>query len=206
MIGFNFDTDDIASIKLAINEGGKIWDSKHLDGLKKKIKAHYRTHQGEQCCYCRKNSHGEFNMVLDIEHILPKGRTQFRKFMFNIINLSVSCKRCNMLVKKDDISFITETADFENTPFDSANYKFIHPNVDKYFQHLIYEVSIKNDVTMIKYSVVASSYKGAFTYKYFKLNELEIDSFNRSQGLDENVEISNSIASDIALEVEQLLG
>jgi len=197
---------DVNAIKLAKSEGGKIWKSKHLDPLKRKVKDHYREVQGEQCCYCRKNSIGEFRMVLDIEHVLPQGKSEFKKFMFCLKNLSVACKRCNMLIKKDDISFISEQADFSNYPFLSTNYKFIHPNVDSYYDHLSYDVSIKNTETMIKYTIASGSDKGSFTYTYFKLDELEVGSFNRAQGLPAVASVSNSIDRDIALEIEELLG
>lgn len=206
MNGLNFLEEDTDAINLAISEGGKVWTSKHLDPLKRKIKDHYRGIQGEQCCYCRKNTNGEFNMVLDIEHVLPKGKPDFKKFMFCLENLSVACKRCNMLVKKDDISFISEEADILTTPFLSSNYKFIHPNIDIYFDHLSYDVSIKNSETMIKYTVVAGSYKGGFAYGYFRLNELEVDSFNQAQGIQVTANVSSSIDDDLALEIEALLG
>lgn len=206
MKGLALDEVDIASIKLAISEGGKIWNSKHLDVVKRKIKDHYRDTQGEQCCYCRKNSNGEFNMVLDIEHVLPQGNANFRKLMFTPTNLSVACKRCNMLVKKDDISFISDTADFSTTYFLSDNYKLIHPNIDSYYCHLSYAVSIRNFETMIKYTVVGDSSKGNFTYNYFKLNELEIDSFNKSQGAQGRIEVSSAIDPETALDIENLLG
>lgn len=206
MNGLDLTEEDKNSIRLAISEGGDIWNSGHLTQLKRKIKNHYRDIQGEQCCYCRKNSNGEFNMVLDIEHILPKGRPEFKKFMFRIQNLSVACKRCNMSVKKDDISFTSDQADFSIEPFLSGNYKFIHPNVDAYFDHLSYDVTIRNDQTMIKYTAVNGSAKGEFTYDYFRLNELEIDSFSQAQGVQEMPEVSNSIDDDIAHEIEQLLG
>lgn len=161
--------------------------------------------QGEQCCYCRKNFVGEFNMVLDIEHVLPQGNPLFKKFMFNLLNLSVACKRCNMNIKKDDISFISDFASLAIDPFLSKNYKLIHPNIDEYYFHMNYEVSIRNLETMIKYSINNDSEKGRFTYGYFKLNELEVDSFNKSQGAPGRTEISESIDQDIAMEIEQLL-
>ncbi|WP_342245282.1 HNH endonuclease [Pseudomonas sp. OTU5201] len=205
MKGLNFTSKDFDAIKLAIKEGGKIWESKHVSDVKRKIKDHYRAIQGEQCCYCRKNFKGEFNMVLDIEHVLPQGNSKFKKFMFTITNLSVACKRCNMLVKKDDISFISDTADFSKDPFLSDNYKLIHPNVDNYFHHLHYDASIRNLETMIKYTISGDSNKGHFTYNYFRLNELEVDSFNKSQGALGHVDISSAIDPDIALEIENLL-
>jgi hypothetical protein len=204
MNGLTFNQDDLMAIECAKNEGGRVWYSAHLSELKAKIKAYYRVSQGEQCCYCRKNTNGEFNMVLDIEHILPQ--SIFSQFMFEINNLSVSCKRCNMMIKKNDISFIAEGANIVEIPFLSSNYKFIHPNLDQYFDHISYEVSIRNNETMIKYSVVMESEKGSYTYDYFKFHELEVDSFNRAQGIESNVAISDQIDSNLALEIDQLLG
>ena len=58
----------------------KVWDHANLTELKSRIKQHYRNNMGELCCYCRKNFHGEFNMVIDIEHILPKKHFEMFEF------------------------------------------------------------------------------------------------------------------------------
>ncbi len=96
-------SEHLTAIETAINAGGNIWENELLSDLKSKVKEYYREKLNEQCCYCRKNTHGEFKMVLDIEHILPKSK--FRHFMFHTYNLSVSCKRCNMNIKREDFSF-----------------------------------------------------------------------------------------------------
>jgi hypothetical protein len=83
--------EDLILIQEVIEEGGDIWANPKLDLLKRKIKDYYREKLNDRCCYCRKNTVGEFNMVLDIEHVLPKGK--FEKFMFNPQNMSMSCKR-----------------------------------------------------------------------------------------------------------------
>jgi hypothetical protein len=172
---------DVDNVRKAIDEGGEIWDNKLLAGFKKKFKAHYRFVTKEQCCYCRKNTVGEFNMVLDIEHVLPKKK--FPEFMFAETNLSVSCKRCNMLIKGDDTSFIVDEAVIRVKFEESVQYKFIHPNVDVYFDHISYLCRTVNDKKIIKYSIVDSSQKGSYTYEYFKLFDLEVDSINLAQGI-----------------------
>ena len=101
--------DDQRSIRTAIQEGGNIWSSDHLDNFKRNLKDFYRDQQNQQCCYCKRVTVGEFRMVLDIEHILPKGNQAYRRYMFEPKNLSIACKRCNMEVKKQDISFISNT-------------------------------------------------------------------------------------------------
>lgn len=186
----DFDVNDLLSIETAITEGGKIWENDCLKVVKGKIKQFYRDKLGEQCCYCRKNTHGEFKMVLDIEHVLPKSR--FRHLMFTLYNLSVSCKRCNMNIKNEDISFFTDLTAVNENPENPDLYKFIHPNFDPYFSHLELFTQSVNDKTLIKYRIVADSKKGNFTYEYFKLSELEVDSINKAQGLKETEELFRS--------------
>lgn len=176
-----FSAEDIAQIEEAIRQGGKIWESELLIEVKAKIKDFCRNRQGQQCCYCRRSMNGEFKMVIDIEHVLPKSK--FEKYMFNLTNLAASCKRCNMPLKREDASFFTGINEDNNTHFVSENYKFIHPNLDDYFIHLEYFVKVVNGEMMIKYIVQNNSSKGAYTYDYFKLFDLEVDSFNKVQGI-----------------------
>jgi hypothetical protein len=43
---------------------------------------------------------------------------------------------------------------------------------------------------LLKYRVFNGSTKGAFTYEYFKLKNLELSSFDEAQGASERIEIS----------------
>ncbi|EKO3528923.1 hypothetical protein K6090_004411, partial [Vibrio fluvialis] len=43
-----------------------------------------------------------------------------------------------------------------------------------------------------------------YTYKYFKLSELEIETVDAAQGI-KNIEISPAIDDDIAIEIQNLL-
>ncbi len=199
-----FDKADETAIETAINEGGNIWKSEHIEGVKRKIKNHYRTKQGEQCCYCRRSTQGEFNMVLDIEHILPKGKPEFEKYMFVLDNLSVSCKRCNMNQKNEKITFIADNPDFTTNPFDSKNYKFIHPNSDFYFDHIKYISKTVNNKSLIKYKIISKSKKGAFTYDFFTLENLEKDSFDQAQGAKLKSLISEVINPKTAEKIKKL--
>ena len=196
--------EDISNIQVAIREGGNIWSSPHIADFKRSIKDYYRIQQNEQCCYCKRVTVGEFRMVLDIEHILPKGNQAYRKYMFEPKNLSIACKRCNMEIKKQDVSFVAQnsnlTPNFEN----SQNYLFIHPHSDNYWDYLEYSMVVDNDIMLIQYSVNNDQPKGHYTYDYFKLNELEIDIVSEAQGLVEE-SISLEIDQDIALEIQELL-
>lgn len=191
-----------ADIDKAIADGGNIWENICLEKFKSKVKQYYRDKLKEQCCYCRKNTHGEFKMVLDIEHVLPK--SIFSQYIFSVYNLSVSCKRCNMHIKKDDISFVTDVDTANKDGNDTKLYKIIHPNIDEYFTHLEYFSHTVNDKTIVKYRIVEKSIKGEFTYNYFKLKDLEIDTINKAQGAKET-ELSEEIDDIAARRIVDLL-
>ncbi|RKS23360.1 uncharacterized protein (TIGR02646 family) [Flavobacterium endophyticum] len=198
-----FTEDDFKNIKKAIDEGGKIWENKILLSFKKKFKSYYRSISNDQCCYCKRDIKAEFKMVIDIEHILPK--SEFVDLMFDVINLSVSCKRCNMNIKKEDYSFVKDSKLIKENHLDKDLYKIIHPNLDSYFDHLNYNVEIVNELKIVKYRVVGESEKGDFTYKYFKLFEFEIDLMNHAQGIVVRDELSELIDFDTAKEIKELL-
>lgn len=157
------------------------WKNNNLNPIKRKIKDHKRNCTYDLCCYCQRDITSEFNMVLDIEHIIPKGARV--KHMFTMKNLSVSCKKCNMNIKNEDMSFLID--DLENLPsniFKSRYYKFIHPNLDNVFAHLERMVVQQGRTRLVKYHFPTNSDKGKYTYKYFKLKEFEIEKANEAQG------------------------
>lgn len=197
------DKTDIGLITGAIKNGGDIWNNVALKPVKDKIKEYHRKIQNEACCYCRRDTTGEFKMVLDIEHILPKSHAKFKKHMFTICNLSVSCKRCNMKVKGIKTDFIVDIDLASENPCDKELFHFIHPNSDNYYDHIEYIVEIVNDCRIIKYIPLDSSPKGEYTYTFFRLEELERDAMDETQGVD-TVIISDSINQEISAEIAEL--
>ncbi|SDP85321.1 HNH endonuclease family protein [Desulforhopalus singaporensis] len=195
--------DDLLLITQAIENGGDIWNNEILRPVKAKIKEYHRSVQDESCCYCRRDTTGEFNMVLDIEHVLPKGHSYFKKYMFTICNLSVSCKRCNLKIKGQKTDFIVDIESAKNNPCDNHLFHFIHPNSDNYYDHIKYIVEIENECRVIKYMVINSSAKGKYTYDFFRLKELEREAMDKSQGV-KNVKISDSIDFDIESDIYKL--
>lgn len=194
---------DIQNIENAVAQGGKVWNNPLVSDFKSKIKQYYRVLENEQCCYCKKNFQGEFKMVIDIEHILPKGKAEFQDLMFVLTNLNIACKRCNMNIKGTKTDFVFNITNSAQNHTDSSNYKFIHPNVDNYFDHLSVYQHIENEKKLIKYKIIADSAKGKYTYDYFRLNELEIDSINQAQGLIEKTQLSDKIDSTIQNRLRQ---
>src|SRR5690554_1627034 len=199
----NIDQTDIANIQAAISQKDTIdiWDNPLIKPFKRKVKDHFRSIKNE-CCYCKKNFTGEFNMVIDIEHILPKSR--FEDLMFTVFNLNIACKRCNMNVKKEKVDFLIDLALTRANPQDPSLYKFIHPNFDIDDQHVNYIFNIDNQKKVIKVIVVGESNKGKFTYDYFRLNELEIDTLNQAQGAKKKEELTDQIDPEIKSQLENI--
>ncbi len=195
--------EDLNNIEAAKAAGGDIWNHQLVSTFKDKVKTYYREIQNEQCCYCRKNFEGEFKMVIDIEHILPKGT--FENLMFTDYNLNVACKRCNMNVKGVKTDFVTDLNAVKANPQDRTLYKIIHPNFDDYFSHLKFLTVIENQYKLIKYQIVIDSAKGQFTYDYFRLKELEVDTLNQAQGLKEKEELSSKIPDNVAKRINDNL-
>jgi len=146
---------------------------------------------------------GWYNMTIDIEHVLPKGNGMYPQYMFEIKNLSVSCKRCNMGIKRSDTSFYLAAAG-EADPFKSEHYEFIHPNLDVADDHLGFLCVQYNGKLMVKYQVVNASAKGSETYDYFELQKLELNSFDEAQGL-ADVSPSESLPPALAQELKIVL-
>lgn len=197
-----FTPKEVANIKSAVLQGHKGWDNNaKIKKVKDKIKDFSIAKTNERCCYCGRNIRGEFRMVLDIEHILPK--SLYLRYMFTMKNLSVSCKRCNMNIKKNRVDFLEDSISFTRKAFKSKYYKFIHPNLDNFDAHLFLAgVQLGRNI-IIKYHVVEDSEKGQFTYDYFKLDALEKNSFDQGQGGRKRAEINNqdvrSMFNDLAL-------
>jgi len=197
--------EDILNIEKAKNSGEDIWKSPFVSDIKNRIKIYFRKIENEQCCYCKKNFQGEFKMVIDIEHILPKGHPKFKKFMFTLSNLNIACKRCNMNIKGKKTDFLFSIDNAATNHIDPANYKFIHPNVDDYFKHIKVHQLVENDSKLIKYQIISNSSKGKYTYEYFRLKELEIDTINQEQGIIKKTEFSDKIDVEIQEKLRKIL-
>ncbi len=175
-----FTEEEKVLIQEAIAEGGDIWNNDKVADIKVKIKKHYRDlYENEACCYCRRDFKDEFNMVIDIEHILPKSK--YGEFMFELGNLNISCKRCNMLIKKERHDFVVDLATIRVNYQVSAQYRFIHPNLDVYHDNLSHFNFAYNNLKLVKFT--AKSKKGEYTIDYFHLKKIEINNFNNAQGI-----------------------
>lgn len=156
------------------------WDNPLAAAVTEKIRDFLRHEEIKFCCYCRVSMHGWHNWTIDPEHILPKQK--YPKHQFTLVNLNISCKRCNMGIKLADNSFFLAAIDCAE-PFKSELYTFIHPNLDHADDHLHVKIEQSNAAYIRKYWVVNNSAKGRATYEYFRLSELEVPSIDEAQGM-----------------------
>lgn len=199
-----YNEDEIELINSVRLEGSDAWKNPLMNEIKSKIKKFYRTDGIEQCCYCRRDFQDEFNMVIDLEHILPKGNPLFTQYMFDIDNLNISCKRCNMRIKGEKTNFIVDIDSIVPDYKHSNKYHFIHPNFDVYKQNLKFISYREDDDKITKY--IPLTEKGKFSYNFFQLKRIEIDSFDDAQDIDDldNV-LSENIPEQIRNEINELI-
>lgn len=181
MSKLKFSPEEVEILKEAYTLGHQGWNLDKLTPIKQKIKAKKRLIQGETCCYCLRDTTGEAKMVLDIEHILPKSLRP--RNMFTMKNLAISCKRCNLQIKKTKTNFLTvPITQLPKRAFKSRFYRFVHPNLDYVESHIERVFSGRTKSRIVKYVFPETSAKGRYTYEYFKLKELEVDTANNAQG------------------------
>ena len=202
---FELNADETATVAKALQDD-KPWDwkpedQKELQALKSakdKILAYHLSRHGGNCCYCRLNLNGAGPYITDREHILPKGKSVYKPFSYSIWNLAAACKRCNMQFKRSGDAFVVDPDD--STKFqDSENYRLVHPNFDAYGKHLIRlqaQADTKNIVIFVK---TPGSEKATYTHDFFALHELQVDSFDKAQGLEEE-----NLETELAAKVRAL--
>lgn len=196
--------DEMTAIDAALKTATP-WDWKpggaqqgSLARAKNKIRAfHLQRHNG-RCCYCRLSLHGGGRFMQDREHVLPKSKPHYKPFSFSTWNLGVSCKRCNMEIKRADDKFVVDKTNVAHYEL-SDNYNIVHPNFDLYEDHLCRFEMGAGPKSLVIFSVKPGSDKGAAMRDYFRLGELEVDSFDQVQGLD-----TQDTEFEIAVQVREL--
>jgi hypothetical protein len=162
-----FNKSDVNAMRDALNSDDP-WG--YLDEMHNRLKIKIKNFvkKGKYCCcYCRRCITIESNRSFDVEHILPQKK--YKKLVFSSRNLSVSCIRCNNSpIKGDDDSYYLGGDDY----LDKNKYLIIHPNLERYKDHINYFEINANDNIVRLYEVVAGSKKGLFTYEYFRLKDL----------------------------------
>jgi uncharacterized protein (TIGR02646 family) len=181
-----------ANITTVLAKPGNIWDDELIVEVKNKIKDYYTNNDLSQCCYCGTVFQGIHRMNIDIEHILPKSK--YRPLTFEPINLNIACKKCNLTSKGQKIDFLHDPVAMGTDYYNSSHYKFIHPNLDTYTDHLKIITSRNGNTILHKY-IVQNEQKGRYTYNYFHLEDFEINYINVAQGIKEKSFISEKISA-----------
>jgi hypothetical protein len=201
---FVFTPDESAAVNAALLTpapwnwlpGGDV--GQFLKSAKDKMRDYHLLRHGQTCCYCRTILQGGGAFMIDREHVLPKGHSNYKAYTYSMWNLGAACKRCNIEVKSSDDSFLINKANpgvFQK----SSNYSLIHPNFDRWEDHLKRTAKQVNTQVLVKYSRTPGSQKGQFTYDYFELHNLEVDSFDEAQGRP-----AMNWVSDVALRLRKL--
>lgn len=151
-----------------------------LKVLKDRLVALHLKRQKDKCCYCRKLIGGSGPFMRDREHILPKKK--FKKLTWSVFNLSVACKRCNMSIKGQKTDFVVDLSTIEDDVKNADRYMIVHPNFDKWEDHLEVTHLQTNTGTLVHFKIISGSAKGTFTYEFFKLRELVVENLDGAQG------------------------
>lgn len=181
--------EEIAAIEIALQHDDP-WDHEddvladirlHLVSAKDKLIAHHMERHNSTCCYCRSILHGGGRFVRDREHILPKGK--YGALSYDKTNLAASCKRCNMEYKGEKVTFVVNPDTIEADHTNPDRYLLIHPNFDRYENHILKTSRQVGMKFAVAYSIRPNDPKAKFTFDFFGLATLEKESFDEAQGL-----------------------
>ncbi|EHH2454507.1 hypothetical protein V9654_003111 [Vibrio parahaemolyticus] len=127
-----------ASEKTLINEWEKAgtcsaddWNDVKFSSLKSNMKSHYIKEQNNRCCYCLQEIKSDRHDLWDLEHIVP--RCEKPAFMFEPLNLCISCKDCNQR-KHKYVPLVNVKV--VKVPQRSNKYKMVHSHLDDYKDHI----------------------------------------------------------------------
>jgi len=110
----------------------KDWSrKKEYKELKDRIREYYFDIQEETCCYCRLQiNRGTEN--IEIEHIIDKNRRL--DFIFEPLNLVISCHKCNFTKSTKRVMYICPPEKQYST--DPTHFKILHGHFHKYFENI----------------------------------------------------------------------
>ncbi|EPF72282.1 hypothetical protein P253_01402 [Acinetobacter indicus CIP 110367] len=158
----------------------QIWKCERFKSLKIKYKELLKVKFQNSCAYCQRALAHDENIIIDLEHVLPKA--EYKKYIFNLTNLTISCRRCNTAPRKGRRKdFIVNNhlgSQYSINDFSAQNYKFIHPNLEDVTQ--FYELNLlqKGRRKYLRYELKNWHPKREYTIEFFKLKEIEVGSLS----------------------------
>lgn len=152
-----------------------------LKPLKNRIRAFHLLRQAGLCCYCRDPLPNDSGILVDREHIIPK--SHIKSLTYVMTNLSVACKRCNMEIKKNKLAILEDPVSIEVNHLDESVYRIIHPNFEDYEQFIVRKQEQEGKAVLVKFITKLDCDKTSFTLGFFKLRDLERNTFDAAQGI-----------------------
>lgn len=119
----------ISTIKTKEDFGSNSWSCEEFKPIKTIIRKHYVSEQKSICSYCQMDLKTKGGRSWDVEHIIP--RVTAPNFMFEPLNLCVSCVDCN--IAKSTSKVTKSTA---KITYPTEKYTIIHPHFDVYKEHI----------------------------------------------------------------------
>lgn len=168
----------------------KIWSCKRFNSIKVKYKQLLKSKFQNSCAYCQRALAHDENIVIDLEHVLPKA--EYKKYVLNLTNLTISCRRCNTAprkgTRKDFIINNHLGSQYSINDFSPNNYKFIHPNFEDVTQ--FYELNLiqKGRRKFLRYDLKKWHPKRKYTIDFFKLKEMEVGSLEEYYGIQSGIQ------------------
>ncbi|WBL32751.1 HNH endonuclease [Sinirhodobacter sp. HNIBRBA609] len=149
----------------------------NLASVKVKIKDFHFPRVSRKCCYCRRSLE-DASIEIDREHIVPKGKK--KSLSYNIFNLSLACKRCNMTYKGERTDHIIEFETIEADLRNPARYLIPHPNIGIYERHIVRNSIQLGDKQVTSYRRITE--QGHFLYHFVRLDRLCVNELDEAQG------------------------
>jgi len=115
-------------------KSGSYWEHADVKEVRSHIKKHYIKAQGFRCCFCQQHVASSNGRLWDAEHIISRSKAP--GFMFDPLNLVVSCPDCN--IHKTNTRTTKGNAK-KKYPKDSEYYRVIHPHFDIYKEHILHK-------------------------------------------------------------------
>ena len=152
------------------------WACKEFFPLKKRLKVRLKKDFDNTCAFCQRTLAEDEDIVIDIEHVLPKHK--YVCYSFDERNLVISCRRCNTGAQKgtttDFINYLIDNNKYdESVDFSLNNYRFIHPKYEN--TRDFYELAClqAGRSVFMRYEINQEHPKLEYTFDFFNLKKLE---------------------------------
>lgn len=152
------------------------WSCKEFFHLKKRLKVILKKYFDNTCAFCQRTLAEDEDIIIDIEHVLPKHK--YINYSFDIRNLVISCRRCNTGAQKgtrtDFINNLIQNDQYNDVvDFSLNNYKFIHPKYENTRDFYELECLQSGRSVFIRYTINSNHPKLDYTFNFFNLKKLE---------------------------------